>query len=73
MLEKMDAQHPFNPNRPPARALRLGVIGLDDFAQYFPGNDLIHLFQKDLLAGLLTVFLEIITGKTLLAHRSLPN
>ncbi len=41
------------------------------FAQRFPGNDPVHLFQKDFLAGLFAVFLEIIAGKTLLAHRSL--
>ncbi len=73
MLEKMDTQHPLNPDQPSARTFRLGVIRLDDLTQCIPGNDPVHLLQKDFLAGLFAVFLELIGGKTLLAHRSLPS
>lgn len=73
VLKKVDAQHPLNTDRPSTCPFGLRIVGLDHLTQCFPGNDPVHLFQKGFLAGLFALFLEIIGGKTLLAHRSLPN
>jgi hypothetical protein len=46
----MDEQPPFQPNRPAVRAFRLWVKRLADFTQHAPGDDLVHLVKRLLLA-----------------------
>ena len=50
-LQEMDAQHGFQ-RKGQATDAALGVIRGNEFDQCAPRNDLIHLVEEDLLAGL---------------------
>jgi hypothetical protein len=65
----MNTQHPLCALGAPPRTLRFRIEGFDRRLQLLPGNNLIHLIQKYLFAGLLPVFLETAIGKTLLPHQ----
>lgn len=68
VLKEVDAQHPFDSDRPPACTLRLRIERLDGLGQLLPGNDLVHVIQETFLAGLFAVLVEAGIGKRGLAH-----
>ena len=68
VLKEVDAQHPFDSDRPPACTLRLRIERLDGLGQLLPGNDLVHVIQETFLAGLFVVLVEAGIGKRGLAH-----
>lgn len=73
MLEKMNAQHALDADGTAPGTLRFGIERLYSLAQLFPGNDVVHLFEKLFLASLLAEFLETGFGKRVLAHAVQPG
>ena len=71
VLNKMDAQHALDTDGTTPSPLWLRVERLDNFGQFLPGDDGVHLLQELLLASLLPVFLKSGIRKRILAHRTL--
>ncbi len=71
VLNKVDAQHTLDTDGTTPGPLWLGVERLDNFGQFLPGDDGIHLLQELLLASLLAVFFETGIRKRILAHQTL--
>lgn len=67
VLQEMDTQYSRNTGRTMPRPLRLGVEGFNSVAQFFTGNDGLHLLQKLFLTGLVGKFLESV-GERCLFH-----
>ena len=72
MLHEIDAQHPFQANRPAPCTMRVGVVRLRSLAQVFLADNLAHLLQKSFLTGLLAVLLKSAAEGTL-AHGGLSE
>jgi hypothetical protein len=62
MLQEMNAQHPFQTDRPTPRAFRLRIEWLVNLAQVAPGDYLVHLAEKLFPTGRLAKFLEAFIG-----------
>jgi hypothetical protein len=60
---------PDQADRRSACTFSLGIKRLDDLAQTFPGNDLVHLIKKLLAAGRLAVAFKTFVGQSLLTHK----
>jgi hypothetical protein len=71
VLHKVNAKHSFHANRAASCSLRIGIMGRDDFCQFLPWNDGLHLSQKLLFAGAFVKLLETTVNKTRLAHSKL--
>ena len=76
LLQKMDVQHSCQRiGRPPTLGADLGIVGLDQIKQRFPGHHLLHLGQKALASGALLRrgLLVIAISELLAAHEPSPR
>ena len=71
VLDEVDAQHALDTDRTASSTFGFGIIWLNRFGQFLPGDNGFHLIQKLLFAGLLAVLLKPGIGKGVLAHELL--